>query len=211
MKVFAEYIQKNNRKYRKKTLLQFGDSINLIGSAVLVNPGSAIPIKNNNFNVKVIREFYSEIHKIRIENMDIWYQFTTDVTMRYLEKIFNGWYIGKNKELNGIIQLFNCSYYKEQNLNDAIRQFSKDSAYLFNEGKLFKEKPVYFGWGNEGKSGVFKEIAEDIFSKYLTINVTHIYNPVFLDNCFYHPRTINIHYKENEVKIFLKKFYKLMK
>jgi hypothetical protein len=39
--VFAEFLRESIHEYRKITLLQFGDRRDLIGSAVLKNPGSA--------------------------------------------------------------------------------------------------------------------------------------------------------------------------
>lgn len=41
MKVYAEYFEEDGLLYRRNTLLQFGDSWDLIGSAVLANPGCA--------------------------------------------------------------------------------------------------------------------------------------------------------------------------
>lgn len=46
MKVFARFTQKDGFEYRFDTLLQFGDSWELIGNIVLANPSSAKPIKN---------------------------------------------------------------------------------------------------------------------------------------------------------------------
>ena len=43
MKVYAEFIEENGILFRTKTLLQYGDSWDLIGSIVMKNPGSAKP------------------------------------------------------------------------------------------------------------------------------------------------------------------------
>ena len=209
MKVYAEYIKEGNIEYRRKTLLQFNDSIDLIGSAVLMNPGEARPITNK-FDKCFIKDFYKNTHNYDLEDMDIWYSFTCDSTMKFLEKIFSGWYINKvNKEnevieLNGIIQLFNCFYYKNPDLTIVREQFSEESKYLFNESYFFSNKPVYFGWGKEE---IFKYIAEYIFTNYNHKN-TPIYNHNFDENEFYHPITVNIRYKDKEVYDFLKKFHK---
>jgi hypothetical protein len=53
MKVFAEFVVENGIEYRTKTLLQFGNKWNLIGSIVMKNPGSAFPkseISNETWN-----------------------------------------------------------------------------------------------------------------------------------------------------------------
>ena len=209
MKVYAEFIQENNISYRRKTLLQFGESINLIGSAVLMNPGSAKP-KSKNINIDIIKNFYKENHNNKIELKDSWYSFSNDSTMNFLEKIFNGWYVDKYFKLNGIIQLFNCFYYRDQNLQNARRQFSQNSKYLFKESIFFKDKPVYFGWGKEGKSGVFRDIAQEIFSEY-NHEFTPIYNKDFSENNYYHPIYVNCNYSKDELlKKFINDFRKLI-
>ena len=43
MKIYAEFIEDDGLLFRTKTLLQFGDSWDLIGSIVMKNPGSAKP------------------------------------------------------------------------------------------------------------------------------------------------------------------------
>ena len=210
MKVFAELIEENSVSYRRKTLLQFGESTNLIGSIVLMNPGSANP-NDRMFNMNIINEFYQKNHDINFNVNSLWRSFDCDATMKQIEKIFNGGYLNKHIELNGIIQLFNCFYFKDPNLENARNQFSPISKYLFNEFDLFINKPVYFGWGNEGKDGVFKDIAIKIFSEY-NHQYTPIYNLNFEKNSFYYPKTINIHSKtDNKIKILLEDFYKLIK
>lgn len=45
MKVYAQYFELEGISYRLNTILQFGDSWELLGNVVLANPGSAEPIK----------------------------------------------------------------------------------------------------------------------------------------------------------------------
>ena len=45
MNVYAEYIEENELSFRTNTILQFGDSWELIGNIVLANPGSATPVE----------------------------------------------------------------------------------------------------------------------------------------------------------------------
>ncbi len=208
MKVYAEYFkEENGKEYRKKTLLHFGDSTKLIGSAVLMNPGSAKP--NGNPNTDIIHNFYAQNHKINNINPEHWKAFAADSTMRQLEKIFSGSYLGKPIELNGIIQLFNCFYYRDPNLDTALENHEKDSKYNFSENEFFLNKPVYFGWGNVGKNGKLKDIALEIFKKY-NLKHTPIYNSNFEDNYFYHPGYINRSFSKNKNTVkLLKDFYTL--
>ena len=161
MNVYAEHIL-DGKEYRKKTLLCFGKGIELIGSAVLINPGSAKP--ESELDTDIVRKFYQENHTEDIETSH-WKKFSSDSTMQQLEKIFNGWYVGENKELNGVIQLFNLHYYMHPNVNEALNNINEK--YIFNEEKYFLDKPVYFGWGNDGKTKQrLKEISEIIFDEY---------------------------------------------
>lgn len=199
MKVYGEYYEKSNGEYyRRKTLLQFGDKINLIGSAVLINPGSSNPIGNAQDNL--IKSFYLKNHNVQSININVWKRFAADPTMLQLAKLFNGWYLGDEKPLNGVIQLFNCFYIKEQDLDKAIAKYKMNDEMVFNESHLFNDKPVYFGWGNTGKFGEIKNIATDIFKNY-DINKTPIYDKVFENNCFYHPGYLNRSYKKNAKSI----------
>ena len=212
MNVFAEYMQlPNGQEFRKKTLLQFGNSTNLIGSAILINPGSAAPVNDIDDYSDTIKSFYMQNHQVILSESKLgnWKVFSADPTMRFLTKIFNGDYIGHETKLEGIIQLFNCSYYKEQNLGLARENMLNYEKFTFNEAHLLSNKPVYFGWGNEGKEGSISKIAEDIFKLY-DLSLTPIYFEEFSDNSFYHPNYINRSYKSNvKTQKLLKDFYAL--
>lgn len=199
MKVYAEYFNKEDgNPYRRKTLLQFGDSTDLIGSAVLINPGSAKPI--GSADLDFLQTFYRKNHNLELEDASIWKRFNPDSTMLQLAKLFNGWYVGKERSLSGVIQLFNCFYFKEQDLDKALNSFESSNDYIFNEAHLFRDRPVYFGWGNTGKSSKIKDIPFEIFSSY-EIDKTPIYNSIFEENCFYHPGYLNRSYKGNPKSI----------
>mgnify|MGYP005994956925 CR=1 FL=1 len=209
MKAYAEYFQlAKNKNFRRKTLLHFGDSIELIGSAVLINPGSAKPIGNP--DTDLIKSFYLSNHNLNDIDCLSWKLFKPDPTMIQLSKIFNGSYIGEERELNGINQLFNCFYYIEQNLDKALMEYNPDSNFLFNEEKFFINRPVYFGWGNKGKSDPLRRIAFGIFNNY-DHNITPIYDSNFDNNCFYHPGYVNRSSKKSQItKELLKGFEKLV-
>lgn len=206
MRVFAEYFKESDGiEYRKKTLLHFGNSTELIGSAVLINPGSAKPIGEP--DSEFIKSFYDINHPTSKIDISNWKTFSQDSTMGQLEKIFNGWYINEKKELNGVIQLFNCFYFKNKDLEKAIKNFNEESTYNFNESQFFLDKPVYFGWGEVGKFGNLKQIAAEIFSQYNLSNDT-IYDNIFQNNCFYHPGYVNRSYKLNaKTKNLMKVFF----
>jgi hypothetical protein len=133
MKVFAEYIKYKELYFRRNTLLQFGDSWDLIGNIVLANPGSAKP-KNviSSEELLLINGFYQKYRQQDIFEPLNYREFNDDPTMRMVAKIFNGLYIGREFKLNGTIQLFNTFNIKNQNLKSAITQIDVDSDLLFS-------------------------------------------------------------------------------
>ena len=94
MKIYAEFIDDNGLLFRTKTLLQYGDSWDLIGSIVMKNPGSAKPGTPLNEDSKIgISEFYAE--DINFEN---WTEAINDPTLKKVAAIFDGSYLEKNIE-----------------------------------------------------------------------------------------------------------------
>jgi hypothetical protein len=208
MKVYAEFIEENNIKYRKTTILQFGDSWDLIGSAVLKNPGSAIP-KN-----QVNDEIFQNIQGINSRfDKKIWFEFNNDSTMGYLEKVFNGFYIGEKRSLNGIILLFNLYYIKDQNIGNARRLASNNSsANLFPIAEevipYFNNKPVFLGWRWEYRE--YNEIfAQKIFEFVKNSEFMYLEKDM-IDNHFYHPGYIQIRRGNENIQKTLKAFYGLL-
>lgn len=203
MKVFAEYFTENNLTYRTNTILQFGDSWDLIGNIVLANPGSAEPIKgiekSSEYNLENFYKNYKDINYFKIEN---WHEFAPDQTMHRIKKIFSGQYVGKNKDLNGVIQLFNTFNIKNQYLDEAIKQIDVKSNLLFSNGieKYFHNKPTYFGFSNDVlNNNTLNSIAKNIFEN-SSDEVKKIYKPVFEENKFYHPSYINRAINQNHFK-----------
>lgn len=154
--------------YRRNTILQFGESWNLIGNIVLANPGSASPLSGVQAgSILKIREFYTKYRHGSAFNEANWFEFSIDPTMGFIEKIFSGQYVGKNLELNGIVQLFNTFNVRNQNLQDAVNKIGIESNLLFSYGveKYFHDKPTYFGFSNEVLNNeVLREVAMNIFN-----------------------------------------------
>ena len=135
MKVYAEFIEDNGLLFRTKTLLQFGDSWELIGSIVMKNPGSAKPGNPLSENSKIqISNFLGEEQDFRN-----WSETNNDPTMKRIAPIFNGNYVRKNLPLNGIVQIFNlfniCEpkikfvYEKAENSNIKLLYLLKDKTF----------------------------------------------------------------------------------
>lgn len=192
MKVYACYFSENQLNFRLNTVLQFGDSRNIIGASVLINPGSARPISEPD------SETISALESITGYG-DNWRQFSPDATMRQLAKIFSGWYAGDEKPLNGCILLFNLFNLRDKDLGEALElQRNCDSRHLFsteNDIKRISEvEKIYLGWGNTGKCQL-RQYAEPIFDA-VKAKCPYL-DPDFDKNSFYHPGYINRSYKRN--------------
>jgi hypothetical protein len=203
MKSYAEYFEEEGVFYRKNTLLQFGDGWELIGSVVLANPGSAEPVSPVPGEVLTsISSFYAKYRNAEEINSENWHVFSTDSTMRFVEKIFNGWYVENNVELNGVIQLFNTFNIKNQNLQDAVSQIGSNSDHLFsyNVYQYFNDKPTYFGFSNEVLGNeTLRNVAMHIFNNSSSY-IRSIYDEDFNKNSFYHPMYINKAYRQPHFK-----------
>ena len=204
MKVYARYFEEDGLDFRRDTILQFGDCWNVIGSIILINPGSASPTSDT-----IAPHIIDELLKLTdTTDKDSWKEFSVDPTMYQIEKLFNGYYIGKNRKLNGVIQLFNLFNLRNANLSQALELFKTTSNLniisIEQDITRIGNKPVYIGWGNTGKK-TLKNIAEKVFyslpqQSYLLKN--------FADNPFYHPRYLQFGYKKREKVIkLLHNFY----
>lgn len=193
MNVYARYFTENGLNFRLDTVLQFGDKWDVIGAAVLINPGSARPISEAEDEMAV------RLSSITGHSGN-WYQFSPDSTMRQLAKIFSGWYDGDETPLNGCILLFNLFNLRDKNLIEALDlQKSCDSEHLFTTEadikRLSKVERIYLGWGNSGKYQLH-QYAEPIFEAVIT-KCSYL-EPDFSKNTFYHPSYVNRSYKHNQ-------------
>lgn len=207
MKVFAEYFEENELLYRKNTLLQFGKGWDLIGSAVLANPGSAKPTSQVHADSAIlIEDFYKKYRTGEDFTQMNWHEFSSDSTMGFVEKIFNGWYVEKNTDLNGVIQLFNTFNIINPDLEEAVLQTGVDSEHLFSDSvyKHFHDKPTYFGFSREILNNqALRGVAKSIFENSSDV-VKSIYDNTFSCNSFYHPGYINQAYKQQNFQEYKK-------
>ena len=215
MKVYAQYFELEGISYRLNTILQFGDSWELLGNVVLANPGSAEPIKEiDDSQIEQLQNFYRNFENRNFDTTN-WYEFSDDATMQRIEKIFNGWYINPDEiiKLNGVIQLFNTFNVKNQNLTESIEKLPPDNDILFSLGieKYFNDKPTYFGFSNDVLyDDRLRPIAENIFNNSSSI-VKTVYNKEFDKNSFYHPTFINRSYKRDFFQKYIENVLKPFK
>ncbi len=214
MKAFARWIKASSQNqdteeyyFRKNTILQFGNSWNVIGAAILINPGSAMPTEE--LIDSATKSKLREVSNTYNENGE-WRVFNVDSTMRFLEKIFSGWYIGQRKELEGVILLYNLFNIRCKDLNKAL-ELRADHRFKDMEDMVTKstelttmDVPFYIGWGNTGKYHLRAD-AEELF-KQLKGKVCYYTGEDFMKAPCYHPLYVNTSYHTDATKNVLCRF-----
>ncbi|SMF01184.1 hypothetical protein [Paenibacillus barengoltzii] len=126
--VFGEFVEKNGLTLRKSTYIKFGESNRSIGSALLLNPGSAS---------------YSDAQKKEIK---------PDPTMHQLIKIIHGIY-GEN--ITGRFNIYNLFTIQQARSDQAIEELEKHvelKRYDIYEAipsldELKSQPWILIGWG----------------------------------------------------------------
>jgi hypothetical protein len=209
MKVYAHYKGKektgDGNSYRWRTLLQFGDSWECIGSVFMKNPGSAKPL----YPTSPIQDevLLKHLSKFSYNKECGWFHFSDDSTMRHIENLFRTYYKHKSgwDELNGVIQIFNLMNVMEPDLNEAKKKFEKANykyAQTIEKDILQLVSPVYLGWSELGKDKMFREKAEEIFIKTRNDYNGNYLEQKFTDNSFYHPQYL-MSYGKNRLRSVL--------
>lgn len=217
MKVYAHFLgvqeghiwnlSKDGFQYRWRTILQFGNSWDVIGSVYMKNPGSAAPIDKNLPNDIMIH--LTDLDKVNNQ----WLEFTPDNTMRCIARLF----MSKNgsMQLNGIIQIFNLMNIRDADLGKALKMSKNSTEDVFSTIKediailSATTKPVYLGWGGLGKNSQFKKNAEIVFNAVVDKNL--YLNKEFYDNSFYHPQYLMCYGKNRHNCQWLLKAFQLNK
>ena len=163
MKVFACYSDEDEIKYRWNTILQFGESWEVIGTVIMKNPGSAEPLKTeiSDSVLEMLNGF---------DASDKWCEFTDDPTLRWVVKLFEE---SLDRELNGVIRVFNLFNVKDQDLGKALDKLAKNKASkCFTVDNDIKHlcNPIYIGWGDLWKDKNLKSIAQKFFNAAVELN-----------------------------------------
>lgn len=192
MKVFAHYYKSETtgNDYRWRTILQFGTSWDGIGSVVMKNPGSAAPLSSVYEPTTLDQLKKLELPKLNPDEPEYaWYSFSSDDTMRKIERLFCAYY--KTSSLNGVIHVFNLMNVRDPNLELALIKNHR-SSYPFSRTTESDLKslgaPVYIGWGDLWQKEAFREGAERIFTAVRSQFDGKYLFPRLADNKFYHPQ-----------------------
>lgn len=141
VRVFGEFENRNDIVHRNVAYLQWGNAVKSLGSFLLLNPGSALPLEGDEMTIR-----NAKFYESRIDN-----------TMRQIVKLVENIY--KGKELNGRVYIYNLFTLRNTVANSAIPSFEN----LVNEGKVkpFEAIPtkeelqrhpwICFAWGINSK------------------------------------------------------------
>ncbi|MBQ6955901.1 MAG: hypothetical protein IJP80_04730 [Bacteroidales bacterium] len=207
MKVYTHYqaIDDCGNGYRWRTLLQFGNSWDIIGSVVMKNPGSAnfkngkdISITDSSLLANLAAFEYPG------DEGKEWFEFKGDQTMYCVAELFALYYNVPDKmQLNGVIQIFNLFYLKEQDLGKALKT-NKELAMLgeindtiFKHDIVSIKAPIYLGFGKLAKSSDFRDKAEAFFSEAVVNHAADYLDKEFDANSFTHPLALMRYYKDS--------------
>ena len=140
--------------FRDQTILQFGDNWDLLANFILLNPGSAIPLSNEDktkyLTSKVLPFF------VEPDAGEKYLEFSVDRLMNDLLKLFSNNYSG------GVIRLYNLFNLKNQHSDIALEQLSNNSGHakMFADDDeiRFCNAPVIIApGGNVKKSAILKQ------------------------------------------------------
>lgn len=185
MKIYSHYTKITEKEgSRWRTLLQFGNSWDILGSVVMKNPGSAAvscPVADAQV-LQALRFF--DGNKTR----EIWYEFTPDPTMYCVRDLFSEYHtIHTHEELNGVIQIFNLLYIRDAHLERALQKVAQlGSKDLTDYDVSHLVPPVYLGFSDLGKCATYQDTAQRFFNAALAQGMK-CYNEDFFKNKFYHP------------------------
>lgn len=163
MRCFARWEKEANSEvfFRDQTILQFGDSWEILASFVLLNPGSALPL-NEADQTEYLR---SKSLPFFVESTDgeTYVEFSIDRLMNDVIKLFASEYSC------GSIRLYNLFNLKNQDSNEALDQFVTNQTHpkiLVKEQEVkFCDAPVIIAsGGNANNNPTLKRVLSQYIS-----------------------------------------------
>ena len=209
MKVYTHfYLMDENTAigFRWRTLLQYGNSWEVIGSVVMKNPGGA-KFKSPTHQAIDDAETLRQLRHFD-ESKDKWYEFGSDTTIDCVGDLFAFYYdLPRREDLNGVIQIFNLFYIKEADLSKAL-VYSEATSNTFrfadeenvtNYDIEHLVPPVYLGFGNLAWHKRYNQKAEQFFNAAINKCGMKYLDPIFQHNNFTHPLYL-MRYAKNKPK-----------
>ena len=152
MKCYARWTKDKENFYRDQTILQFGESWELIANIILLNPGSAVPKSDDS-----VDDFLASKNLpyfVKSDHNQNYYEFTIDPLMRNIINCF------KNKQDAGVIKIYNLFNLKNQDSKKALLEYQQniDNPYIHTEKKdiLYDNKKVIIATGESNLADTLK-------------------------------------------------------
>jgi len=152
MKCYARWIKDKENFYRDQTILQFGESWELIANIILLNPGSAVPKSDDS-----VDDFLASKNLpyfVKSDYNQNYYEFTIDPLMRNIINCF------KNKYDDGVIKIYNLFNLKNQDSKKALLEYQQNThnPYMHTEKKdiLYDNKKVIIATGESNLTDSLK-------------------------------------------------------
>lgn len=214
MKVYTHYkaniiVDNSSYEYRWRTLLQFGSSWNIIGSVVMKNPGSAKYLNGNKHWIEdrdILTRLESFDYYCDRECGEKWYEFHSDTTMECIAELFaKKMGVNDKSKLQGVVQIFNLFYLREQDSGKAIKTIKSMPTLMAIDDRIFNndiralKAPIYLGFGKLAKSSIFREKAFSFFNEAVNNYNAHYLDVTFENNHFYHPLAL-MRFRKNDLR-----------
>lgn len=188
MKVYTHYTEIEGTGFRWRTLLQFGNSWDIIGSVVMKNPGTAAPK-----NMVTDKNVLCKLSEYSDDSYD-WFEFTVDSTMNCVGDLF-AYYYDKNSrnELEGVIQIFNLFYLREGDLGKALELHRQNKFPFTSETEITEQDishlkaPIYLGFASLASDTNYASRAKQFLDASLSLGMNYLSGNI-KDNKFVHPQ-----------------------
>lgn len=207
MKVYTHFYPMDENTaigFRWRTLLQYGNSWEVIGSVVMKNPGGA-KFKYSTHQAIDDAETLRQLQHFD-ESKDEWYEFGSDTTIDCVGDLFAFYYdLPRRENLNGVIQIFNLFYIKEADLSKAlVHSETTSNTFRFADEENMTNydiehlvPPVYLGFGNLAWHKRYSKKAELFFNAAINKCGMKYLDPIFQHNNFTHPLYLMRYAKNN--------------
>jgi len=178
MKCFARWESdgKSEFFFRNQTILQFGDSWELLASFVLLNPGSALPL-NEADKTEYLR---SKSLPFFVEPSvgETYVEFSIDRLMGDIIKLFAQEYSG------GTIRLFNLFNLKNPDSNEAVEQLLSNQSHPKMFSKIqeinFCDAPVIIASG--GNANLHPRLKQELIRHISLVKEKNLYRIAAVEN-----------------------------
>ena len=170
MKCYARWTNDKIKdiSFRDQTMLQFGDSWDIVANLILLNPGSAVPKSNEIMDDMLVSK---NLPFFRISDVNqYYYEFTIDPLMRNIVNCFSKMHKG------GVIKIYNLFNLKNQDSKKAVFEYYQniDNTHIHTDEDdiVYDDKKVIIA---TGESNLTNELMIELKKFILLANKNKLY------------------------------------